>query len=232
MTFPAPVRVSHDAITVLYLLLVAVLLPLAAIRSRAVLTPEGLVVPAPLRAGILARAVALQIVIFAASLFVARRHALRLWPSPRLGGRELAVGAAALLTLLGVGLLSWRLRSAAERRHLWVRHLLPDTPAQWGLWLAVSIAAGIAEETTYRGVLVVLLGSVTASLVVGALLSAVVFALLHFPQGRTSMALVFAIALVMQGVVSMTGTLYVAIGVHAVYDITAGIGVWHVTRNA
>jgi membrane protease YdiL (CAAX protease family) len=119
--------------------------------------------------------------------------------------------------------VSWRVRSAEERRTMWVRHLLPSSRVQWALWLVVSLAAGISEETTYRGVLVVLLGSFTASMVIGALLSAVVFAVLHYPQGGKSMALVFAIALVMQVVVSATGALYVAMGVHAAYDITAGV---------
>jgi membrane protease YdiL (CAAX protease family) len=87
----------------------------------------------------------------------------------------------------------------------------------------VSLAAGIAEETAYRGVLVVLLASVTASFVVAALLSAAAFAIVHYPQGAKSVGWVFAIGLVMQALVSATGTLYVAMGVHAVYDVTAAI---------
>ena len=110
-----------------------------------------------------------------------------------------------------------------ERRGLWVRHLLPRTSAQWALWLAVSLAAGIAEETAYRGVLVVLLASVTASFVAAVILSAAAFAIVHYPQGPKSMGWVFAIGLVMQGVVAATGTLYLAMGVHAVYDVTAAI---------
>jgi membrane protease YdiL (CAAX protease family) len=104
-----------------------------------------------------------------------------------------------------------------------MRHLLPRTWPQWALWLAVSLAAGIAEETAYRGVLVVLLASATASFVVATVLSAIAFAIVHYPQGAKSMGWVFAIGLVMQAVVSVTGTLYVAMGVHAVYDVTAAI---------
>lgn len=223
MTFPAVDRVPFDAPALLYLLLVVVLMPIGAIRSRSVIAGERPGTPAPTRTRVLSNAVFVQAALFVASLLVARTHGMALWPAPRVGRREIAVGLAAFLVLLGVGLLSWRIRSADERRQMWVRHLLPRSPAQWALWLIVSVAAGISEETTYRGVVVVLLGSYTASFVAAALLSAAVFAVLHYPQGAKSMALVFAIALVMQAVVSATGALYVAMGVHAAYDITAGV---------
>ena len=196
---------------------------MGAVRSRAAIAGERPGVPAPSRTSVLFRAVLVQVALFVASLVVARSHGLALWPAARVGRREIGVGLVAFVVLLGVGLFSWRIRSADERRRMWVRHLLPSTRVQWLLWLIVSAVAGISEETTYRGVLVMLLGSFTASFVLGVLLSALVFAVLHYPQGAKSMALVFAIALVMQLVVSATGTLYVAMGVHAAYDITAGV---------
>jgi len=115
-----------------------------------------------------------------------------------------------------------------------MRHLLPVTSGQWGLWLLLSIAAGIAEETAYRGVLVVILSSVTASFVVAAVLSAFAFAIVHYPQGAKSMGWVFAIGLVMQAVVAATGTLYVAMGVHALYDVKAAFRAvaWMKTEEA
>lgn len=223
MTFPATVRVPLDVPAVLYLVFIAVLMPIAAIRSGVPIAGENGRAGAAGRTRNLSRAVIVQLVLFAVSLAVARSHGMALWRPVDLGPREIAVGAAALLVLFGVGVVSWRLRSVEERRELWVRHLLPRTPGQWALWLLVSVAAGISEETAYRGVMVVLLGSLTASFVIAALLSAVVFALVHYPQGGKSMVLVFATALVMQLLVSVTGTLYVAMGVHAAYDITAGM---------
>jgi len=222
-SFPPLSSVRLDAQVILYLILVAVLMPLGALRSKAVIAGTRRGSPAPGRTAVLSRAVLVQGALFLASLIVARSHGMALWPRARLRGMDLGIGVVALALLLGTGILSWRLRGPAERRDMWVRHLLPRTRAQWALWLVVSAAAGISEETTYRGVLVILLGSLTASFVVAALLSAVVFAVVHYPQGAKSMALVFAIALVMQAVVSATGALYVAMGVHAVYDITAGI---------
>ena len=228
MTFPVTARVPLDVEAVLYLVLVAVLMPLVAIRGRLALADEREETRPRARTRVLSDAVLVQVALFVVSVVVARSHRMALWSPAHLGGREIAVGIAALLVVMGVGVLSWRLRSPAERRQMWVRHLLPRTPLQWGLWLVVSIAAGVSEETAYRGVVVVLLGSLTASFVVAAVLSAVVFALVHYPQGGKSMALVFAIALVMQALVSVTGTLYVAMGVHAAYDLTA----WSVERWA
>ena len=223
MTFPTGTRVPLDAPALLYLVLIAVLMPLGAMWSRASIADATAEARARGRTRVLSRAVLVQGALFVVSFVIARTHGMALLRPAHVGGREIAVGVVALLVLLGAGLLSWRLRSPEERRQLWVRHLLPRTGPQWGLWLLVSIAAGISEETAYRGVMVVLLGSLTASFVVAALLSAVVFALVHYPQGGKSMALVFAIALVMQALVSVTGTLYVAMGVHAAYDITAGV---------
>jgi membrane protease YdiL (CAAX protease family) len=223
MTFPATVRVPLDMQAVLYLLVMAVLMPIAAIRSGMAIAAENGRAGAAARTRILSRAVIVQLVLFAVSLAVARSHRMGLWRPVDVGPREIAVGVAALLVLLGVGVVSWRMRSVEERRELWVRHLVPRTRGQWALWLLVSVAAGISEETAYRGVVVVLLGSLTASFVIAALLSAAVFALVHYPQGGKSMVLVFATALVMQLLVSVTGTLYVAMGVHAAYDITAGV---------
>ena len=232
MTFPATVRVPLDMPAVLYLLFMAVLMPIAAIRSGGAIATENGGAGASARTRILSRAVIVQVVLFGVSLAIARSHRMGLWRPVAFGARELGVGVAALLVLLGVGVLSWRLRSVEERRALWVRHLLPRTRGQWALWLLVSLAAGISEETAYRGVVVVLLGSWTASFAIAVVLSAAVFALVHYPQGGKSMVLVFATALVMQLLVSVTGTLYVAMGVHAAYDITAGVRAARELRDA
>jgi membrane protease YdiL (CAAX protease family) len=227
MTFTAsfprlsPVRV--DAEVLLYLLLVVVLMPVGAMRSKGIIAGSRPDRPAPPRTNILSRAVLVQAALFLLSLFVARTHGMDLWPRARVRSVDLGIGLGAFALLLGFGMLSWRLRTPDERRQMWLRHLLPRNRTQWMLWLVVSATAGISEETTYRGVLVILLGSLTASFIAAALLSAIVFAIAHYPQGPKSVALVFAIALVMQAVVSTTGALYVAMGVHAAYDITAGV---------
>lgn len=232
-SFPALISVDFDGQAIAYLAFVVVLLPIAAVRTRLLVGGEAVAKPVrdgeaasaqgPWRSRLLSRSVLLQVVLLGTSLFVARNHGIFLWPSARVRARDLIAGVVALVVLSLIGMLSWRIRSPEERRHMWIRHIIPRTPAQWALWLAASAAAGVSEETTYRGVLVVLLSSATASFVVGAVLSASVFALVHYPQGTKSVALVFTIALILQAVVSVTGALYVAMVVHALYDMLAGV---------
>jgi membrane protease YdiL (CAAX protease family) len=221
--FPPLTPLTVDFQSTVFVLLVLVVMPIAAVRSKSLIAVGSPRRRPPRRADVLARALVVQLLLFAMSFVVARHEGMALWSWTGLRALNVGVAVGALALLLAVGALSWQLRSPDERRSLWMRHLLPRTSSQWALWLAASLAAGIAEETAYRGVLVVLLASVTASFVVAALLSAIAFAIVHYPQGAKSMGWVFAIGLVMQAVVSVTGTLYVAMGVHAVYDVTAAI---------
>jgi membrane protease YdiL (CAAX protease family) len=216
-----------------YVLLVLVIMPLAAVRSKSIVAGKR-GYPAPDKSNILLRAFIVQLVLFAITYIVARAHGMAIWSWTGLRVANLIIAAGALVLLLAAGSLAWHLRTPEERRELWMRHVLPVTSAQWLLWLLLSLAAGIAEETAYRGVLVVILSSLTASFLFATLLSAAAFAIVHYPQGAKSMGWVFAIGLVMQAVVAATGTLYVAMGVHAVYDVTAAFRAvgWMKTEEA
>ncbi|HKN65304.1 MAG TPA: CPBP family intramembrane glutamic endopeptidase [Gemmatimonadaceae bacterium] len=226
--FPPLTPLTVDTQSVLFVFLVLVVLPVGAVRSRSTIAKgarrrtRGHSRP-PRRSDVLTRALIVQLLLFTMSFVVARHERMDLWSWTGLRPVNVGIAIGALTLLLVLGALSWQLRTPEERRTLWMRHLLPRTSAQWALWLVLSLAAGVAEETAYRGVLVVLLASVTASFVTAVLLSAAAFALVHYPQGAKSMGWVFAIGLVMQAVVAGTGMLYVAMGVHAVYDVTAAI---------
>lgn len=226
--FPPLTPLTVDAQSVLFVFLVLVVLPVGAVRSRSTIAKgarprTGGRSRPPRRSDVLTRALVVQLLLFTMSFVVARHERMDLWSWTGLRPVNVGIAIGALTLLLVLGALSWQLRTPEERRTLWMRHLLPRTSAQWALWLVLSLAAGVAEETAYRGVLVVLLASVTASFVTAVLLSAAAFALVHYPQGPKSMGWVFAIGLVMQAVVAGTGMLYVAMGVHAVYDVTAAI---------
>ena len=226
--FPPLTPLTMDVQSVVFVLLVLVVMPVGAVRSRTTIgrgarRRTGARSRPPGRSDVLTRALIVQLLLFAMSFVVARDERMDLWSWTGLRPINVGIAIGALTLLLVLGALSWQLRTPEERRTLWMRHLLPRTSAQWALWLVLSLAAGVAEETAYRGVLVVLLASVTASFVTAVLLSAAAFALVHYPQGAKSMGWVFAIGLVMQAVVAGTGMLYVAMGVHAVYDVTAAI---------
>lgn len=226
--FPPLTPSTVDAQSIGFVLLVLVVMPIGAVRSRSIVSQgarrrRGGRGRLPGRADVLTRALIIQLLLFVLSFVVARHERMDLWSWTGLRPVNVGIAVGALTLLLVLGALSWQLRTPEERRTLWMRHLLPRTSAQWALWLVLSLAAGVAEETAYRGVLVVLLASVTASFITAVLLSAAAFALVHYPQGAKSMGWVFAIGLVMQAVVAGTGMLYVAMGVHAVYDVTAAI---------
>ena len=226
--FPPLKPLTVDVQSVVFVLLVLVIMPIGAVRSRSIIAQGarrrgGRRARPPGRTDVLTRALVVQLLLFALSFVVARHERMHLWSWTGLRPINVGIAIGALTLLLVLGALSWQLRTPEERRTLWMRHLLPRTSTQWALWLVLSLAAGVAEETAYRGVLVVLLASVTASFVTAVLLSAAAFALVHYPQGPKSMGWVFAIGLVMQAVVAGTGMLYVAMGVHAVYDVTAAI---------
>jgi membrane protease YdiL (CAAX protease family) len=220
--FPPLTPLSLDLESGAFVIMVLVIMPIGAVRSKSLLALRSRRHTLR-RSDVLTRALLVQLLLFAFAYAVARTHGMALWSWTGLRPTTIAVGLGAFALLLGVGALSWHLRTPDERKSFWLRHLLPRTSGQWVLWLVVSVAAGIAEETAYRGVLVVLLASFTASFVLAVILSAAAFAVVHYPQGAKNVGWVFAIGLVMQAVVAATGTLYVAMGVHAVYDVTAAI---------
>jgi len=81
----------------------------------------------------------------------------RAWPTPLQAG----VGLALALVLAAGMRPFWRRAVATGDRRLYL--FSPTTPRERGLWIGVSLMAGVAEETIYRGVLYVLLLTVTRS---------------------------------------------------------------------
>ena len=133
------------------------------------------------------------------------------------------LGAGGLLYVATVAFMRPRWRRAVERRSRVVYLFMPDTRAERGWWIGVSVLAGIGEEITWRGVQTALLAYLTDSYVAGSILSALSFGLAHYIQGWRSAGLITVLALCTQAVVWLSGTLYIAMAVHVAYDITAGL---------
>lgn len=117
--------------------------------------------------------------------------------------------------------LRWKFLSDERKRR--VLHTVPQQPRELGLWLVVSMGAGVAEELTYRGVMFALLFRLIGAWWPAALICAVVFAVGHSNWGLTSATIVGLFSLGMQWLVLVTGSLYLAMAVHGVYDFLAGI---------
>ncbi len=166
--------------------------------------------------------VILQLAIFLViSLAVARVEFIPIWKPPE--GRWLAWVLAAALAVLGVLVMRPRWRANVERRDPKVRLFMPSDARERRLWILVSLAAGLSEEVTYRGVMFALLWMVTASPVASALIASLVFGVSHSVQGWKTVAIVTIIALLLHGLVAVSGTLYPAIAAHAAYDMVAGL---------
>ncbi len=100
---------------------------------------------------------------------------------------------------------------------------MPQTGRQLALWGCVSIVAGVGEEIIYRGVLFDCLWWAIHSAALAAVITAVVFAIMHFSQGLRSGLFIFILALCIQVLVWIAGSLYMAMIVHAVFDFAVGL---------
>lgn len=134
---------------------------------------------------------------------------------------EFAAGPLSLAIALGayVLLAGW-LRADPRRRP---SPLLPTGSGEMGMWLVVSVAAGIGEEMAYRGALFLTLswwtGSQWTALAVGSL----AFAVAHLRQGLRATVFILAFGMLMQLLVMVSGSLYMAMLVHAAYDLVLGL---------
>ena len=92
----------------------------------------------------------------------------------------LGIGLLILSTLL-VSVLGGHQNAGAANQS--VQFLLPLTSLETGLWMLLSITAGICEEAIYRGYLQRQLGALTRNVWVGIAISAAAFGGAHLYQG-------------------------------------------------
>lgn len=174
----------------------------------------------PSRARHFATTILMQGLYLSLTVLVARIYRVDLFPRDLPTPLEVAAGFVTA-GLLAAGMLPlWRRAVASRSRRL--HFFMPTGVKEKALWSGVSLAAGIGEEATYRGLLTILLATLTGSAWGGVLLSALIFALGHAFQSRLSMAIIFGFALVFQGLAAWTGALYVSMIAHVVYDLIAG----------
>lgn len=150
---------------------------------------------------------------------------------PALGKREILAGVAVLVAQFLLRWLNRRIRTQDQRPKMAAHTLLPRTGAEWALFLVTAIAAGIAEETAYRGVGMFVLTDLIGNPWIAAVILAIAFGLAHLLQEWKSVAIIILMALLMHALVQFTGALVVAMAVHALYDIVAGVlGAFEVQR--
>lgn len=200
-----------------HLLFFGAFIPYLAFKSARTLAVR----PLPPKVKYLVSQIVMLTIFFAVSVLVARREWIDLFPKDVPEPNMFVLGAAVLVALVVLMRPMWRERVEARSRKVWL--FMPRTPRERLLWIGCSLAAGISEEATYRGVMFAVLWRMTGSPLAAALIAAFVFSISHFLQGWKSMAIIFGIALAFQLIAWVSGSLYVSMAVHALYDVTAGL---------
>ena len=103
------------------------------------------------------------------------------WHSAREVLRDIGIGAGFwIVAAILLWIFGWLLRIAPLGRNV---SLLPRGGMELTLWIALSVTAGVCEETIFRGYLQQQFMSLTKSTPAGILLSAAAFGVAHAYQG-------------------------------------------------
>jgi membrane protease YdiL (CAAX protease family) len=212
----------------LFVFYAAIVLPFAAVRSAQRLRAAGD------RVTIAAQTIWISTLVSLGVLLLFAWAAGRSYGEPLLAIRPLTIrdvlaAAAALAICFVLRAIAHAIRSAEERRNLFVYQIVPRRPREWGLWAFTVLVASVAEEAAYRGVLMSILWYALGNPWLAGGLCALAFAVAHSTQGAKSAAIIFAVAVTMHVLVIVTRSLLPAILVHALFDFASG---WMIRREA
>jgi uncharacterized protein len=162
-------------------------------------------------------------------LFGVRRHGTPLravtgarWKSPKEFFRDVGIALVfwiiALPVLGGVAQLLHYQRMARS-----VRFLAPESSTEIILWIAVSVTAGICEETIFRGYLQKQLIAWTANVPAGVLLSAAAFGVGHIYQGAKATVVIGVYGLLFGILAQLRRSVRPGMMTHALHDSVSGL---------
>ena len=114
-------------------------------------------------------------------------------------------------------------RRCIERGERHSHFSMPQTRSERLWWIGLSVAAGVGEELTWRGVQPELIAQITGALWPAVLLCSATFGLGHISQGWRWAMVTGAFGLLFHALVWLTGSLYVAIVVHIAVNVTVGL---------
>ncbi|MEO8217231.1 MAG: CPBP family intramembrane glutamic endopeptidase [Acidobacteriota bacterium] len=210
--------------TTAYLVLLVAVVPSLALLGKRTLDRD-LVIP---RMPFYAESGMIQLVLFALAVLVARVNGIHLWASPDLSLRAIVLGLFVLLVSIASMRAAWSGAAEATRRRL--AQIVPSTPPERIAWVLLAAAAGVGEETAYRGTLFAILFSMAGDWLLAALMAAVIFGAAHLVQGWKNSAFVALFGFVFQLLAAATGALYVGMVVHFLYDVVAGFWISRLLR--
>ncbi len=103
-----------------------------------------------------------------------------------------------------------------------LRELLPRTGPERAAFAVLSLAAGLGEELAYRGYVIPVLGALVG-VPTAAVVSSLVFGVLHVYQGALGMARTAALGGVLAWGFLACGSLWPAVAAHAILDVLLGM---------
>src|ERR1700733_10205962 len=121
-----------------------------------------------------------------------------------------------------------QLNNALDR----VRRMLPKTPTERAVWIAVSLTAGICEEVLYRGWLLSLFAATLGSFWLGLLISSIIFGFAHTYQGRNGILGTGVLGAIFGLVFIFSGSLIPGQVLHAAMDLNNGLALGRVAKRA
>jgi hypothetical protein len=144
------------------------------------------------------------------------------WHSARQVLRDIGIAAAFWLVSAGILFILGRLlRVAALARNM--DFILPHGGAELTLWIALSVTAGICEETIFRGYLQRQFIALTKSAPAGILLSAAAFGVAHVYQGFRMVILIGVFGAMFGILAYWRGSVRPGMIVHAWQDSLGGV---------
>jgi membrane protease YdiL (CAAX protease family) len=104
-----------------------------------------------------------------------------------------------------------------------VQRLLPKTSTERGVWVLVSISAGLCEEFLYRGWLLSLFSAALGSVWLGLLVSSILFGLAHAYQGPKAIPGTGILGIIFGILFIVSGSLIPGQLLHTVMDLNNGL---------
>ncbi|MEO7368683.1 MAG: type II CAAX endopeptidase family protein [Gemmatimonadaceae bacterium] len=133
--------------------------------------------------------------------------------------RDTAIAALLWGVWIGIQILASRFTHSSPT----ISGLLPHGPIDSILWIAVSVAAGIAEEFAFRGYLLRQFQAMTGSAPIALILQALVFSIAHGYEGLVACAGIAVFGILFGIVAQKAGNLRACMMGHAWADIAAGL---------
>jgi len=146
------------------------------------------------------------------------------WPTLRDFLKDLVVAAA--FWVAAGGMLWWLSRPGGllntPHESTIVAALLPRTPLQIGVWIAVSLTAGFCEEFVFRGYVQRQLRAWSGNVLLGLAGQALVFGAMHAYQGVKQAALIVVYGLMFGALAAWRKSLRPGMIAHAWEDVWSG----------